>query len=130
MEFIPSNTAISSTPELLKLPKPGLLDSLRARRLAMEPDGMPVCCLKRAYSWLGATGVWWSSETSSGTTVLAGLVIAEADCDVEAIALKSTQLSISAGSTHWLVGCGKLMAPKCVVAMGVVLERWSLSAFA
>src|SRR5436189_5106763 len=118
MEPMLSNMPTSSRPELLKPPKPGLVDSLRARRLAIEPDGMPVCCLKRAYSWLGATGVWWSSDTSSGTMVLVGLVIVDAACDVEAmtgegIALKSTQLSISAGSTHWLVGCEKLIAPKC-----------------
>jgi len=61
--------------------------------------------------------------------VLVGLVIVDAACDVEAmtgegIALKSTQLSISAGSTHWLVGCEKLMAPKCVVAIRMVCKAF------
>jgi hypothetical protein len=28
----------------------------------MEPDGRPVCCLKRPYSWLGLAGVWRSSS--------------------------------------------------------------------
>lgn len=65
---------------------------------------------------------------SSGTMVDVGLVMAEGACDVDAreagegegIALKSTQFSISLGSMHWLDGCEKLMAPKCVVAIRLV----------
>ena len=73
-----------SRPVLLK-PKPWLEESDSARRLAIDPVGMPVCCLKRAYSWLGATGVWWSSETSRGTMVEVGLVMADGACEVKVL---------------------------------------------
>ena len=69
---------------------------------AIEPEGRPVCCLKRSYSWLGFAGVC----RSSSMLVLVGLAMVDVALDSlfsagwvgDSIWAKSKN---SFESTHW-----------------------------